>query len=360
MSIVIGLTATPCDGEGKGLPWYKAMVEAASFSDLIATGRLVDIPDGNVFCPYRPDLTGAKTSGGDYSGNWLQERMDRSHLVGDIVTEWKKHGQDRPTVVFCSGVQHSIHVAESFNGQGVTAEHIDGTTPQEERDEVFAGIQDGRTRVVTNCAVLDRGWDCPHISCGILAKPTKRLRSYTQMIGRLIRSHPGKTDAILIDHAGAVFQHGWPTEDRLWSLDADERIEDRELEQKDKEKKPREPYCCPECACMWENGHKCPNCGFQHRKRGKQAITIDGELVTVKRKEIKKASTKTDPQKLWHRLLGMCANTGRKYSQAAVIFRSNTGSYPEQAGVGPLAGASQRGMKVAAIWPGYCRRKASK
>lgn len=360
--IVIGLTATPCDGNGEGLGKplpYTDMIIAASFSDLIESGRLVDIPEGNVFSPYRPSLDGAKVSGGDYNQKWLADRMDDDKLVGDIVKEWMKHGDDRKTVVFCSGVKHSIHVADAFNQQGIPAEHIDGTTPQEERTEIFDNLRGGRTQIISNCAVLDRGWDEPAIGCGILAKPTKRLRAYIQMVGRLIRSAPGKKDAILIDHSGAAWSHGWPTRDRLWTLHRDQSIEDKEHDKPAKDQKEREPHCCPECACMWQNGPKCPNCGHKYAKRGQKAKMVDGTLVTVTRKGVKARHKAVDgPQKRWLTLLGRCANTGQTYSQASARFYNAEGKYPNQVeGVGPLAKYDDRYKPVAAIWPGFRRRK---
>jgi len=37
---------------------------------------------------------------------------------------------------------------------------------------------------------------------------------YRQMVGRGLRPAPGKTDVVILDHSGAVFQHGLP-EDRV-------------------------------------------------------------------------------------------------------------------------------------------------
>ena len=44
---------------------------------------------------------------------------------------------------------------------------------------------------------------------------------YRQMIGRVLRPAEGKRDAIVLDHSGAVFRHGF-VEDRVeWTLDPD-------------------------------------------------------------------------------------------------------------------------------------------
>ena len=73
--------------------------------------------------------------------------------------------------------------------------------------------------------VLTEGWDMPAVSCCILARPTKKMGLYRQMIGRILRPAEGKTDAIVLDHSGAVFRHGF-VEDRVeWTLDPERRAE---------------------------------------------------------------------------------------------------------------------------------------
>ena len=73
--------------------------------------------------------------------------------------------------------------------------------------------------------VLTEGWDSPEVSRCILARPTKKMGLYRQMIGRVLRPTKGKPDAIILDHSGAVFRHGF-AEDRVdWTLDPDRRAE---------------------------------------------------------------------------------------------------------------------------------------
>ena len=50
---------------------------------------------------------------------------------------------------------------------------------------------------------------------------------YRQMIGRVLRPAEGKRDAIVLDHSGAVFRHGF-VEDRVeWTLDPDRLAENQ-------------------------------------------------------------------------------------------------------------------------------------
>ena len=79
------------------------------------------------------------------------------------------------------------------------------TTPTDERDAILARLSRGEIDVVCNCMVLTEGWDQPDVSCIVLARPTKHMGLYRQMIGRVLRPAPGKDHALVLDHAGAIF-----------------------------------------------------------------------------------------------------------------------------------------------------------
>ncbi len=178
-----------------------------------------------VFAPVKPDLRGVETRTGDYVESQLAERMDRINLVGDIVSHWHQYGERRKTVCFAVNVQHSLHIRDEFIKSGVRAAHVDGRMPKPERDAVLARLASGEFELITNCMVLTEGWDMPEVSCCILARPTKKMGLYRQMVGRVLRPAPGKLNAIVLDHSGAVFRHGF-VEDRVeWTLDPEKRSE---------------------------------------------------------------------------------------------------------------------------------------
>jgi DNA repair protein RadD len=124
---------------------------------------------------------------GDYVEAQLAEVMDRPRLVGDIVTHRHRLAEGRKTVVFATGVQHSIYIRDEFI-KSVSAEHIDGATPKEERDDILRMLATGAIDVVSNRIVLTEGWDMPDVGCCVLARPTRKMGLYRQMIGRVLRA----------------------------------------------------------------------------------------------------------------------------------------------------------------------------
>jgi len=99
----------------------------------------------------------------------------------------------RRTIAFAVGVGHSVHIRDAFLEAGVRAGHIDGNTPKDEREAALAQLAAGDITVLTNCMVLTEGWDSPPVGCCVLARPTKSMGLYRQMIGRVLRPADGKT-----------------------------------------------------------------------------------------------------------------------------------------------------------------------
>jgi DNA repair protein RadD len=202
----IGLTATPCRGDGRGLGnYFSQIIEGPQVAELIERKYLVPTI---YYAPAEPDLRGVETRQGDYAVGQLSDRMNRDDLIGDIVSNWHKLGQRRKTLVFCVDVAHSVHVKDEFLKSGVRAEHVDGSTPKPDRDAALTRLASGETELISNCIVLTEGFDLPAIGCIVLARPTKQLGLFRQMAGRGLRPAPGKSNLILVDHSGAVYRHG--------------------------------------------------------------------------------------------------------------------------------------------------------
>ena len=193
-----------------------ASSSATQVAELITGKYLVKT---RVFAPVNPDLKGVETRVGDYVETQLAERMDRADLVGDIISHWHQYGERRKTVCFAVNVAHSLHIRDEFLKSGVRAAHVDGAMPKSDRDVVLARLGSGELELITNCLVLTEGWDMPEASCCILARPTKKMGLYRQMVGRVLRPAPKKINAVILDHSGAVFRHGFVEDRTAWTLD---------------------------------------------------------------------------------------------------------------------------------------------
>jgi superfamily II DNA or RNA helicase len=278
-AIVLGLTATPCRGDGRGLGnIFETLIECPQIAELIKLDRLVR---PKIYAPAPPDLHGVHIRQGDYVVTELSRRVNTDQLVGDIVLEWLKRSDRRRTVGFAVDVAHSIHIRDELIKSGVRAEHLDGTTPQPDREAILSRLASGETEFVSNCQVLTEGFDLPDLGCIVLARPTKSFGLYLQMIGRGLRTADGKSDCVILDHAGAVHQHGLPHDQIVWTLDVDEWAENVSQAER-KAKVGNDPMCdCPSCGAVRVRGMACDVCGWEPARRGSGFDFADGDLVEV-------------------------------------------------------------------------------
>jgi DNA repair protein RadD len=275
---LLGMTATPCRGDGRGLGnIFDTMIECPQVADLIVGGFLVK---SRVYAPVGSDIAaGVQVAKGDYVISQLEGRMNTNVLVGDIVGHWLKYGERRRTICFAVGVGHSGHIRDEFAQFRVRAEHLDGTTPVDQREAILPRLVSGETEIVTNCMVLTEGWNMPAVGCCILARPTRQQGLFRQMISRVLRPADGKPDAIILDHSGAVYRHGLPEDHVKWTLDVDKRAVNPAQAKRDRGEAPK-LHECPSCKGIMVKP-PCGNCGWQPQPRARAVDVEGGELVLV-------------------------------------------------------------------------------
>ena len=95
----------------------------------------------------------------------------------------------RRLILFAASVRHAKLLAAVLRARGIAADAITGDTPQVERRRIinrYRGSYEGPI-VLCNYGVLTAGFDAPDTSAAIVARPTKSLVLYSQMIGRALR-----------------------------------------------------------------------------------------------------------------------------------------------------------------------------
>lgn len=319
----IGLTATPTRKDGRALGMlYDALVEPTSTAQLTEHGYLAP---ARYFSLSEPDLRRVGIIAGDYNAKDLDAATNCPELVGDVVQTWLGRAADRRTVVFCCSISHSAAMTESFLRAGVAAEHVDANTPPHDREATFKRFSDGDTQVLTNCLLASYGFDLPVLSCVVLARPTKSLMLYLQMIGRGLRIAPGKTDCLILDHSGCVHEHGFAHDDRRWTLEGDYALVDRPKSSGKARGGDAELVDCPECAAIFSGTRTCPECGFYLKPRGQEIETLDGELI-----EIGAQMEPDDKERLVFlcELRGYAIEKGYKPGWAGHTFRERFNDWP--------------------------------
>src|SRR5215831_7860323 len=136
-------------------------------------------------------------------------------------------------------------------------------TLKDERDATLAQLARGEITVVANCMVLTEGWDCPDVGCIVLARPTKSMGLFRQMIGRVLRPAPWKPDAIVIDHAGCVYRHGFAEDHVEWRLEPDKPAGANKTAAAYEGEIGSRIIECSNCSALRTAGEACSHCGFK-------------------------------------------------------------------------------------------------
>jgi DNA repair protein RadD len=248
---ILGVTATPERLDGKGLSAaFDALVIGPKVKDLIAEGWLAPFA---IFAPeHQVDLKKLRSVAGDFALGPLAERMNTDTVTADAIAEYRKHLNRQSALVFCVTVKHSQRTARAFREAGINAVHLDGDTPARERRAIIARLG-FEPLVVCNCGIIAEGLNVPVVGGIIMLRPTKSLALYLQQIGRALRPAPGKTHAVILDHAGNVYRHGFPDLEHAWSLEGRPKLRGKALVKR-----------CPACgALIPAAARECPECGAE-------------------------------------------------------------------------------------------------
>lgn len=205
--LLLGLTATPRRSDGVGLgAIFEEISFTRSISTMIRSGYLSPLVGRRIVT--RTDLRGVGMARGDFISGQLSRAINTPERNSLIVEKFQEFAEDRKKVIiFCADVQHSKDLAEAFSQNGIKAAPVFGEMAREERKRILQEFSDGKTRVLTNCAVLTEGYDEEAIDCVILGRPTASEGLYMQMIGRGTRTHPMKRDCLILDFCDNSTRH---------------------------------------------------------------------------------------------------------------------------------------------------------
>jgi DNA repair protein RadD len=303
-AVCIGLTATPARADGKGLgDLWDRIIKVDTYKNLIDAGFLVPT---RVFAPWSPDLKGVRSnSKGDYRESDLEERVAKREIVGRVVDHLQEHATDLSTIVFCVTINHSLMVLDELRDRGVVCEHVDGEMNSGERDHILHRFKQRGIQVVTNCMVLRR-----------------------QMAGRIQRPSPGKDYAMIIDMAGAVYQHGFPDDDMAWILTETQKA--TKLKDNHPSDEPGQVRVCKSCGfVMRERVRFCPECGGLVRADKRAVKEKPGKVKELQRRRVAPASKKA-MQDYWYKCIGIAIGKNAKIGMAAHLYRARFNVWPSQ------------------------------
>ena len=139
----------------------------------------------------RDNIRRHKEESGDYSDKILvalAESVERNVAVINEIRRLIQSGHRR-VLLFAASVQHAENVSTTISALGVDSRVVTGATATSARRSIIKAFRamGEKPIVICNYGVLTTGFDAPNTSAAVIARPTRSLVLYSQMVGRATR-----------------------------------------------------------------------------------------------------------------------------------------------------------------------------
>lgn len=189
---------------------FKELIYAVQIEDMVKAGYLAQPKYYECQPPeWSEGNLQLNTTGRDYTDKSVvqeYERVDMYHWLVSVVKRLmhpKSGGKRKGILVFTKFVKEAAMLARSIP----SCEMVCGETPMKERNAIIERFKSGKTKVLVNSQVLVVGFDYPALDTVVMAKPTRSLAQYYQILGRVLRPYEGK-EPWFVDICGTFRKFG--------------------------------------------------------------------------------------------------------------------------------------------------------
>lgn len=223
--IVLGFTATAKRGDRKALKRiFKSIAYELKLEELVSKGFLVR-PKG-LHVTVDIDLEDVQTVMGDYKKLSLRKVMTSDPARKIVAKTIKKFASERQGIVFSCDIAHAELLQEDIENSGFRCDVVHSNVSLDRRRKAIKDFSEGNVQFLINPMILTEGFDCPIADCMINAAPTQNRPLYIQKAGRVLRLHPEKDDALLIDFGYAGEENPLQTAQTLGSVIEVKKVDD--------------------------------------------------------------------------------------------------------------------------------------
>lgn len=248
---IIGLSATPWRMDNGSLTMgdsaiFNRITYEVSLTTLIEEGSLCNVRSVDTHTD--ADFSKLKVgSSGDFTAKSIHDAIESLDNTKKAIDEACLLGKDRNSwLVFSCSIEHAENAAQSLSDNGVACKIITGKTPKKERAQIIEDFKNFKFKALVSVSCLTTGFNAKNADFMVCLRPTQSSSLWVQMVGRVMRTHPTKTDGLLADYGGNIERHG-PIED---------------IQPPKKEKGTARKKTCPECQNKCASSAKHCHCGY--------------------------------------------------------------------------------------------------
>lgn len=212
----LGFTATPCK-----LHTYSSMVEGnysklniltkddpRYFQKIVHVTQIKELVDAGFWSKLKYErwefdnsALVLNSTGAEYTANSISATIVKIGLNNTIYKRIMQLLNERKHIlVAMDSVENCNRISEFMNARmGNITAVVSNETSKKKRENIIEDFKSGKIRVVFNYSALSTGFDFPELDCVVLGRPTFSFAYFYQVIGRAVRPHPNKEDALIVD-----------------------------------------------------------------------------------------------------------------------------------------------------------------
>lgn len=212
----LGFTATPCK-----LHTYSSMVEGnysklniltkddpRYFQKIVHVTQIKELVDAGFWSKLKYErwefdnsALVLNSTGAEYTANSISATIVKIGLNNTIYKRIMQLLNERKHIlVAMDSVENCNRISEFMNARmGNITAVVSNETSKKKRENIIEDFKSSKIRVVFNYSALSTGFDFPELDCVILGRPTFSFAYFYQVLGRAVRPHPSKEDALIVD-----------------------------------------------------------------------------------------------------------------------------------------------------------------
>jgi DNA repair protein RadD len=203
--MVLGLTAAPFTAVGPiygGKGYWPPPAHEVGISELVQRGFLVRprMAEGR----HAFDVKRVSIVAGDYNQAELAQVVTPAVLAAQMDDALPRLEGRKQVLWVCINISHAEEVAAALKARGEHAEVYHSKQSMDDREEILEEFKAGSSRHVVSVTALSTGFDHPAADALVLMRPTRSACLYVQTVGRVLRTSPGKEDALILDYGQCV------------------------------------------------------------------------------------------------------------------------------------------------------------
>lgn len=213
---VLGFTATPCR-----LQTYSSMLEGNYsklnmltkdehnfFKIIVHVTQIQELTSQGFWCPLKYERWSfdesalmLNSTGAEYTNESIKESIVRNGLNNSIYKRLLQLMNERKAILVCmDSIESCNRISEFMNARmGAITGVVTSLTTKKKREQIISDFKEGKLKVVFNYSTLATGFDFPELDCVMFGRPTFSYSIYYQILGRAVRIHPDKKEALIVD-----------------------------------------------------------------------------------------------------------------------------------------------------------------